>query len=887
MKITRTTCPYCGVGCGIEISHETDGTYKVRGDQSHPANLGRLCSKGYALAETLDLDDRLLYPQLNGQRCDWDSALDTVVDRFQKTIAEHGPDSVAFYVSGQLLTEDYYVANKLMKGFIGSANIDTNSRLCMSSSVAGHKRAFGSDTVPGCYEDLETAELVILTGSNTAWCHPVLYQRLVAAKKARPQMKIVVIDPRRTASCDIADLHLPIKPSCDAILFNGLLNWLYQQGHGDSAFVTEHTQGLEEALKTAQWYSPSIEAVAQLCELDIQAITQFYQWYAQIDKTVTLYSQGINQSSSGTDKVNAIINCHLLTGRIGKPAMGPFSVTGQPNAMGGREVGALSNQLAAHMDFQSEHRDLVERFWKTDNLAQHPGLKAIDLFEAVNQGQIKLLWVIATNPAVSMPNAERVRAALDKVDCLVVTDCIARTDTTAYADVLLPALAWGEKDGTVTNSERCITRQKPFLPTPGEARADWWILSEFARRMGYQGFEYQSVHQIFNEHAALSAFENNGRRDFDLTGLIDLDSHQYEDLKPLQWPVKSGHQLSGCKRMFSDHQFFTDNGRANFLTITPSPPAAMIDIEHNLVLNTGRIRDQWHTMTRSGKSPRLNGHISEPFVEIHPQDARLKSVADGELVELESAYGQTILRACVTETQRKGSVFAPIHWNDQYSNRGCIDRVVNPFYDPVSGQPEFKHTPVSLAPYQASWYGFVLSRHPINTDRASYWVKSQKQQLLHYELSGKQSSENWASFARDILPAQSKENDWTEFFDSTQSHYRAARFIEGRLDSCIFIGPDIKLPPRDWLMHLFAKPTLDRMDRMRILAGSPANNQQDCGKIVCSCFNVGINTLSELIKSSKLSTPEQIGERLQAGTNCGSCVPELRDLITQVNLGTG
>jgi assimilatory nitrate reductase catalytic subunit len=342
----KTTCPYCGVGCGLEVSRGADGTIQVRGDKSHPANLGRICSKGAALGETTDLDGRLLFPTVDGQRVSWDEALAGVAARFAEIIDEHGPDAVAFYVSGQLLTEDYYVANKLMKGFIGSGNIDTNSRLCMASSVAGHRRAFGSDTVPGCYEDWEQADLLILTGSNTAWCHPVLYQRAIAAKKARPQMKIVVIDPRRTATCDIADLHLPLAPGTDAVLFSGLLAWLFDQGHGDADFVKRQTEGAREALRLARWYAATPEAVALHCGLETCAVERFFRWFAATRRIVTVYSQGINQSSSGTDKVNAIINCHLLTGSIGRPGAGPFSVTGQPNAMGGREVGALANHRA-------------------------------------------------------------------------------------------------------------------------------------------------------------------------------------------------------------------------------------------------------------------------------------------------------------------------------------------------------------------------------------------------------------------------------------------------------------------------------------------------------------------------------------------------------------
>lgn len=880
MTQINTTCPYCGVGCGLVVSQSDDGSYSITGDKEHPANYGRLCSKGAALDETLGLENRLLNPVVNGEQCNWETALDTVASKFREIIEQHGSDAVAFYVSGQLLTEDYYVANKLMKGFIGSANIDTNSRLCMSSSVAGHKRAFGSDTVPGCYEDIEQCELLLLTGSNTAWCHPVLYQRIVQAKKNNPEMKVVVIDPRRTATCDIADLHIVLKPGSDTVLFNGLLSWLHEHGHGDAKFVTEHTEGLEEALRTAQWSAPTIEAVAQHCELDPSAVKTLYQWFSQIEKTVTLYSQGVNQSSSGTDKVNAIINCHLLTGRIGKPGMGPFSITGQPNAMGGREVGALSNQLAAHMDFDESDVDRVKRFWSAPNIAEKPGLKAVDLFESARSGKIKALWVMATNPTVSMPEADRVREALQQCELLVVSDCVAETDTTAFADVLLPALAWGEKSGTVSNSERRISRQRPFLEPPGEAKADWWILSQVAQRMGFEGFGYQQPQQIFLEHAALSAFENSGARDFNLSALAGIDDQGYDNSFPVQWPAKAGH--GSQMRLFDAGEFYTETGCARFVPVTPQPPGCLPNTDYPLVLNTGRVRDQWHTMTRTGKSPRLNGHDVEPYAELNAFDAELLEIESGQLVEVKSVQGEVIVRASIKESHRRGSVFVPIHWNDQFASSATVDKVVNAFTDSVSGQPEFKHTPVKVKPYKADWYGFVLSRNNIETGTVSYWTKNQRQGLWHYELAGKQMADAWADYTRRLLCSEATGVEWSEFFDSTKQAYRAARFVDGRLDSCAFISADHRLPSRDWLIELFSKEKIDRQDRMRVLSGTPVADQEDAGKIICSCFSVGRNTLCNEIKQMKLTTPEQIGERLQAGTNCGSCVPELRELIAEM-----
>ncbi len=535
----RTTCPYCGVGCGVLAKVAADGEVSVRGDPDHPANFGRLCSKGSALAETIDLDGRLLHPEIHDRRAGWDEALDLVASTFSQTIAEHGPDSVAFYVSGQLLTEDYYVANKLMKGFIGSANIDTNSRLCMASSVAGHRRAFGSDTVPGTYEDLELADLIVLVGSNLAWCHPVLYQRIAAAREKRPEMKIVLVDPRRTMTADIADLHLAIAPDGDVALFSGLLAYLGQHNALDRAYVTTHTTGFGQALFAAS--ALDLAGIAAATGLSEEELGRFYSLFAATAKTVTVYSQGVNQSSSGTDKVNAIINCHLATGRIGKPGAGPFSVTGQPNAMGGREVGGMANMLAAHMEIENpEHRDRVQRFWNAPVVAQKPGLKAVEMFQALADGRIKALWIMATNPVDSMPDADAVEAAIKACPFVVVSDVLARTDTVRHAQVRLPAAAWGEKDGTVTNSERRISRQRAFLPAPGDARPDWWIIAEVARRMGFdEAFSHAAPTEVFAEHAALSGFENDGARDFDIGAYAGVDGEDYDALEPFQWPAPS------------------------------------------------------------------------------------------------------------------------------------------------------------------------------------------------------------------------------------------------------------------------------------------------------------------------------------------------------------
>ncbi|MHB8453902.1 MAG: nitrate reductase [Acidiferrobacterales bacterium] len=875
----RTTCPYCGVGCGLLARVEPDGQVVVRGDPEHPANRGRLCSKGAALADTLDLAPRLLYPEMGGTRVDWDVALDAVATGIRAAIDTHGRQSVAFYVSGQLLTEDYYIANKLMKGFLGSANIDTNSRLCMASAVAGHKRAFGADTVPGCYEDIERSQLVVLAGSNAAWCHPVLYQRLARAKKDHPELRVVTIDPRRTATADIADLHLPIRPGMDVALFNGLLLWLHDRGETHPLFVNEHTEGLEEALAAAHAGGSDVDSVAASCGLERTQIIEFYDLFARNERTVTLFSQGINQSSSGSDKANAIINCHLLTGRIGRPGMGPFSLTGQPNAMGGREVGGLANQLAAHfeLDYPS-HRALVREFWKAPTIATRPGPMAVELFRALENGDIKVLWVIATNPAVSLPDAGRVRQALAKCELVIVSDCVRRTDTTRHAHVLLPALAWGEKEGTVTNSERRISRQRVFLPAPGEARPDWWMLAEVAKRLGFaEAFSYPNAAAIFREHAALSGLENGGTRDFDISALAGISDGDYAALAPVQWPVTQDNP-AGTARLFGDGGFFTPNGRARFVAVTARPPVNAPDSDYPLVLNTGRVRDHWHTLTRTGLSPRLSAHTIEPFVEVHPHDADFSVLIDGGLARVTSRWGSVAARVRVSDTGRPGSIFVPMHWNDEFTNAGCVDAVVNPAVDPLSGEPEFKHTPVRIAPLALAWHGFLLSRRRLTPDDATYWAAARGEGLWRYELAGDELPRDWASAARAMLCAEDEKVEWIEYFDMAVRRYRAARLAAGRLESCIFIGPDPVLPSRDWLASVFALDFLDTPTRASLLTGIPPEGGVEAGRPVCACFGIGESAIRAVIAAGCVSV-ETIGQRLKAGTNCGSCLPEIRALL--------
>ncbi len=876
----KTICPYCGVGCGVLASVDEQGQVSVAGDPDHPANLGRLCSKGAALGETVGLDGRLLHPEINGQQVEWDAALDKVANGFADIIREHGPDAVAFYVSGQLLTEDYYLANKLMKGFIGSANIDTNSRLCMSSTVAGYKRALGSDTVPCSYEDLERAKLIVLTGSNTAWCHPVLFQRINQAKKDNPDLMVVVIDPRRTTTCEIADLHLPLQPGTDTTLFNGLLTYLEQQGEVNSLFVDNYTDGAADALVAAKASAPSTAEVAKTCALTEADVTEFYRLFARTERVVTVFSQGVNQSSVGTDKVNSILNCHLLTGRIGRPGMGPFSFTGQTNAMGGREVGGLANQLAAHMEIDNpEHRDLTQRFWQAPLIAEENGLKAVEMFEAIDKGEIKAVWIMCTNPVVSLPDADRVRVGLEKCPLVVVSECIRDTDTTAVADVLLPALTWGEKDGTVTNSERRISRSRPFLPQPGDARADWWIISQVARRLGFaDAFDYETVADVFREHAALSGFENESKRDFDISGLSGLDRKAYDAIEPVQWPVKTSGE--GTARMFSDGRFYTPNGKARLVAINPRAPVNTIDDNFPLILNTGRTRDQWHTMTRTGKAARLSEHSPEPYVEMHPDDAKGVMLKEGALAQVFSRRGEVIVRVRTSQDQRPGSIFIPIHWNDQFASQGRVDALVNPVVDPISGQPEFKQTPVRVKPYQPAWHGFLLTRRRLDMDGVSYWSCATGDGFYRYEIAGEQAELDWPVWARGMLCASDNDVNWVEYLDAKAHRYRGVRMVENRVESCIFIAPSHELPSRSWLAGLFVKESLLEDERKGLLLGKPPVGQEDVGRIVCACFSVGINTITTAIKEQNLKSAEEIGLALKAGTNCGSCVPELKSLLS-------
>ncbi|MHB1950974.1 MAG: nitrate reductase [Acidiferrobacteraceae bacterium] len=863
----RTACPYCGVGCGIVCVKTAEGGVSIQGDSLHPANHGRLCGKGLSLLETVGLHERLLRPRLGGRECSWDEALDFASEGLLKTVQAHGPDAVAFYVSGQLLTEDYYVANKLMKGFIGSANIDTNSRLCMSSSVAGHVRAFGEDIVPGCYEDLDLAELVIFAGSNAAWCHPVLYQRI---KHRKTPPFCVVIDPRRSATATSADLHLPLKPGTDVLLWNGLLAYLHRNAALDLGFLETRAAGFADAIAAAHADADSVPQVAAGTGLSESDVARFFHLFAAHERVVTLYSQGVNQSSSGTDKVNAILNCHLATGRIGRPGMGPLSLTGQPNAMGGREVGGTSTQLAAHMGFGEAECDRVQRFWGAPHMARSPGLKAVELFDAVASGKVRALWIMATNPVDSQPNADHVRRALSACPLVIVSDCHAATDTTGLAHCLLPALSWGEKEGMTTNSERCMTRQRRFLEPPEGPRADWRIICDIAHRMGFgSAFTYRGPADIFREHAMLSGLDNDGTRAFDIASLAHLSDAEYEHLPPTQWPITPE---GATARLCATGRFPSADGRAHLVALAYRPPKNGVSDRFPLVLNTGRVRDHWHTLTRTGHSPRLSRHASAPYVEVSPLD--LPGAREHDLATVTTAHGHMIARVRPDPHQQRGSVFVPIHWNDQFARAARVGALVNAVVDPLSGQPELKHTPCRVERLEARWHAILYTRRPPRLQTVDYWVRSQEEACIRYELAGLRTLHDPQAWLRDIC-ALSAEDVVTEYADARAGQYRAVVVRGERLQACLYLDFERLPGTNPAVAARFRRERLSAAERIDLLARVPSAPE----RVLCACFQTTDRMLRAAMTGGGCRTIDALARSLGAGSRCGSCLPELRALL--------
>lgn len=889
-SIHNTTCPYCGVGCGVSTTVLDDKIVAVTGNTEHPSNYGRLCVKGSSLHETVADKGRILTPTIFGKPSSWDEATTTVAERFKQTIAEHGPNSVAFYVSGQILTEDYYVVNKLMKGFIGSANVDTNSRLCMASASVAHKRAFGEDAVPGCYEDLEKADVIFIVGSNPAYAHPIVYQRIIKAQEDNPKLKLVVIDPRATATSKDADIHIKLKPGTDAFYFNGLLTYLANNDAIDKQYVEKHCLAYGAALDAAMTQSPTLESVAIACDVELSTLVKSYELFAQNKHVVSMFSMGINQSSSGVDKGNALINCHLASGKIGYEGAGPFSITGQPNAMGGREVGGLANQLAGHMHFENPNEiDLVQRFWNAPNMALKQGLKAIDMFDAVESGDIKAIWIIATNPVVSMPNANLVKKALTKCPLVVVSESYESAETINYADVVLPATTWGEKEGMVTSSERTISLQKSLISAPGLAKNDWEIVSLVAQKMGFkEAFNYSHPHEIFCEHAALSGFENISsidsisrsesetrvHRAFDISGLANMSLNEYRNFVPTPWPINEANP-KGVKRLFTEGVFATKTGKANFVPITAQLPQ-VAPTSGQVIMNTGRIRDQWHTMTRTGRVPKLMTHFAEPFIQINAEDAKRLNVVDKELLQLDNLGCSYIGKALITNEQRVGEIFVPIHWNDSFSKSAKVSALINPITDKLSGQPEFKQCPVDISAFNAKWSGYLISNTPValTTD---YWTMATIEAGVKYALADKSelpfSLNNSEAFLQAYYPHVS---DWVVLEDDKKNTLRIAGFIDDEL-VCFFSGGiDTSIKHSTQFIEQQIGQKHDVKSRFKLLSALDSDGSLDVGEIICSCFQVGEKSIKEAILSGGCSSVEALGKKLKCGTNCGSCIPELK-----------
>lgn len=972
---THTTCPYCGVGCGVVASvNNVTGDVSVKGDVDHPANFGKLCSKGNNLAETLGTQRRLTQPYyqdksitmqphllsqadqgLIKQEADWDTILDEVADRLSHTITEHGPESVMFYVSGQLLTEDYYVANKFMKGFIGSNNIDSNSRLCMSSAVAGHKRAFGADLVPGSYTDFEDCDLLVLVGSNMAWCHPILFARFLEAKQKDPNKKLIVIDPRRTASCEFADLHLPITPGSDTHLYNGLLKFLHDQNLEDTTYSAK-CEGVASAVAAAQPWD--IEAVAKATQLKASQIEIFYQLIAQHKKIVTAFSMGVNQSSSGTDKVNAIINTHLLTGRVGKTGMGPFSLTGQPNAMGGREVGALANLLAAHLELDNvEHRQVVGEFWQTPQpIAPNVGVKACEVADKIRQGKIKAIWIVATNPVVSLPDADKFRKALGECELVIVSECSKDSDTLRCADIVFPAQTWGEKSGTVTNSERRISRQRGFLPPVGASKPDWWIFSQIAKRMGFQGFEYTRPSDIFLEYAALTSYKSNEYpRHLNLMAELKKQGQSYQSMRPLQWGGQHIDMIRAAYKHTAPHLIpiippkttgvvnkSSEHEDKNYPSHCKNNnhPLAHRPIKQGLalILNTGRLRDQWHTMTRTALAPQLNQQQTMPTLTLHPMDAEKLKVNNAEFVsvmadnQLSADFSKVMGQVQISNEGLQGQAFMPMHWSDAFSSCARVGTLIRTKVDPISSQPELKNAAILVKRLNIKSVGRILV-HPewlhavlvqlrlLNKDpkfKPLIWSLSRQKHCVLIDLAtdDAQLCHDWLTLeywqkiveaahgylANGLKPKPFNFEQTSPIPDNAVIdhsvivhpsgaqlryvvHYKAAEDnlsqVATQLILALYIAPKLdQLPAVHWLNECFYRPNLTKIPSVKwLLAGRPATGYIDPGPLVCACMGVGENVIIEAIVDKGGVDATAVGKLCQAGTNCGSCVGQINKLI--------
>ena len=917
MTETRSTCPYCGVGCGVIIESDGPQITGVRGDPNHPANFGKLCTKGSTLHLTatpaITRQTRLLQPMQRLQRgqapvaLGWDAALDRVAGEFGRIVRDHGPDAVGFYISGQLLTEDYYVFNKLAKGLIGTNNVDTNSRLCMSSAVAGYKATLGADAPPACYDDVNHAQCLFIVGSNAAYAHPILFRRIEAAKQKNPGMKVIVADPRRTDTAELADLYLPLQPGTDVMLFHGLLHTMLWEGWTDAAYIAAHTNGFDELKALVREATPDV--VAQTCGLAKPDLFKAAQWFAQSPATLSLYCQGLNQSSSGTAKNATLINLHLATGQIGKPGAGPFSLTGQPNAMGGREVGGLANLLRAHRDLANPaHRAEVAALWGVADVPRKPGKTAVEMFQAAADGEIKALWIACTNPAQSMPDQATVRRALQRAEFVVVQEAFATAATCDFADILLPATTWGEKEGTVTNSERRISRVRAAVPAAGEARHDWRIAVDVARRLearlrpGQPSlFPYETPEAIWNEHR-----ESTRGRDLDITG---LGYAKLEAEGPQFWPLREG-ETTGKARLYEDGIFPTADRKARFAVLPYQPTAEQRESRFPFSLTTGRLRDHWHGMSRTGTIGRLFGHVAEPAVQMNPQDMERRGFKDGELVQVTSKRGSIVLPVQGSRTVQPSQAFIAMHWGSEYlsgrSSQGEVLAGVNALttsaYCPTSKQPELKHAAVKILKAELPWTLLGVA-----------WLPEASALTALSELRALMPSFDFAScvpFGRErtgvLFRAASQEAPPPEVVDRIEAllglnsadtlRYADKRRQQRRSAHLQRAGDDITLEAfllagdtsaEGWIKTLL-QDELPAGSYGRLLlmpsASAPiavvAKSPQ-----VCTCFNVSEDAIRGALPRCGGTDDQRLAElqgQLRCGTNCGSCIPELRRLVKAV-----
>jgi len=892
-QVTASTCCYCGVGCGVLIEHDGHSILGVSGDPQHPANFGKLCSKGSTLHLTGDIAARALYPELRLSKgfsrsvTDWDTALDHAASIFAETIREHGPDSVAFYISGQLLTEDYYAFNKLSRALIGTNNIDSNSRLCMSSAVAGYKRSLGADAPPCSYEDIESSDCVMIVGSNMAYAHPVLFRRLEEEKSRRPAMKLIVIDPRRTDTCELADLHLAIQPGTDVALFHGILHLLIAANLIDQAFVDAHTQGYAELEALARDYTP--EHVASVCGISVEQLHTCARWVGESPSFLSLWCMGLNQSTAGSAKNSALINLHLATGQIGRPGAGPFSLTGQPNAMGGRETGSLSNLLPGHRDANNAaHRAEVAEYWGVDQLPATPGLSAIELFDALQSGQIKALWIACTNPAQSLPDQNRIRQALESCPFVVLQEAFKTTETARFADLLLPAASWGEKEGTVTNSERRISNVRKAIPAPGQARPDWAITVDFAqrleRRLQPQApalFDFQTPKALFDEFKGLTV-----GRDLDMSGI----SRELIDRQgPQQWPFPTGAS-GGTARLYADGVFPSASGRAQFLSEHYVAAKELRDAQYPLTLNTGRLRDQWHGMSRTGTAARLFGHVSEAVLGLHPQDLSIHGLQTGDLVRLISRRGELVVPVNSDDSLTPGQAFLPMHWGDRFL-KGGVNALTQPAFDPVSKQPELKHSGVRIEKAQLPWQFFALVEGNVQQQMERLRPLCDAFTYLSMGLIGRERPalviRAASAEAPDPMLLHQLDTELgldsgpvLAYDDPKRSIGKRVRIDEGRITAVRLAGETLA---QHWLQTLWLEERVDAPLRRWLLAplsSQPGKSSQTRDKTLCNCMNVSQSSvMAGIERGLDLS---QLKAQLGCGTQCGSCVPEIKKLIAAV-----